>query len=247
MLAGSLLFLTPTLAEAAGRGGFHGGGFHGGGFHGGHFGGARVGGYRGGYYHRGFYGRPYAGRGYHGYYGGYGGYGGFYPYFGAYAGYPFYGSYGYNEPYSYPLATAALDSGYVSYMPVPLPGPSSYASADPGAFSAAESSVGQYQPPDVPAVTPPDVRAHLTVTVPAGAQLRVDDTPLSMTGTVREFQTPPLRPGGRYGYTVKASWDDHGHEVTQTQEVDFTAGDRVSVRFPTLPGTAAPAPAVTRK
>jgi uncharacterized protein (TIGR03000 family) len=51
--------------------------------------------------------------------------------------------------------------------------------------------------------------------------------------------TPPLTPGGRYGYDIKASWKENGHEVTQTQYIEVTAGAHINVTFPTTAQTAA--------
>jgi uncharacterized protein (TIGR03000 family) len=83
------------------------------------------------------------------------------------------------------------------------------------------------------------------VTVPEGAQIRVDNTPTTSTGAVRQFDSPPLTPGRHYTYSVHARGDDNGHKVDQSQSVEFAAGDRVYVRFPVAPGTTAKAPAVT--
>jgi uncharacterized protein (TIGR03000 family) len=76
-------------------------------------------------------------------------------------------------------------------------------------------------------------RASVTVTVPSDAQLWFDGTKTTSVGSVREFESPPLTPGSQYTYQIRARWGDKGHEVTQVQQVQFTAGDHIHVTFPT--------------
>ena len=83
----------------------------------------------------------------------------------------------------------------------------------------------------VPADPPRDASAQVTVDVPANARVWIDGTPTTSRGSVRKFITPPLKPGSRYTYQIKADWNDNGHERTQTQTVEFTAGAHVSVDF----------------
>ena len=54
------------------------------------------------------------------------------------------------------------------------------------------------------------------------------------------FDSPPLTPGNRYSYEVKARWNENGQVVAQTQQVEVAAGTRVNVHFPVQP-VAAPA------
>jgi uncharacterized protein (TIGR03000 family) len=234
----AVVFLAPGLSPAAGRGGF--GGFHAGGYH---LGGYHYGGYRQGGYH-------YGGYNYRPYYGGYG-YGGYRyrPYYGGYYGsYPYYGyspyTYSYStDPYSYSdlSSRSVYDPGYssVSYQPAPssidvaMSGVSTLASNQP---SSASTSAAQA-----------DNIAHLTVNVPSGARLWVDNTPMTSKGTVRQFVSPPLTPGKRYNYDIKVSWKENGREVTQMQEVEVTPGGHVNVHFPLPTKTAGQASAVTRR
>jgi uncharacterized protein (TIGR03000 family) len=78
----------------------------------------------------------------------------------------------------------------------------------------------------------PDTRAHVTVSVPADAEIWFNDTKTTVTGAIREYESPPLTPGDRYTYDVRARWNEDGHGVTQTQQVHVTAGNRVNVYFP---------------
>jgi uncharacterized protein (TIGR03000 family) len=217
LLTGAVALATPGLGLAQRGGGGHGGGGHGGGGHiagGGHYGGG-FGGARYGGYRGGFY--PGGGR--------YGGYG---------YGYPYYGSYGY-YPYSYDTAPYAWssptdDSGYSG----------SYGSVTADGTPSAAPPVSNYQT-FYPPVT--DTLAHLTVKLPADAQVWVQNTLMTSTGPVRQFISPPLTAGRPFTYEVRAAWNENGHEVTQTQQVGVTAGAYVEVDFPVRPETAGTAPA----
>jgi uncharacterized protein (TIGR03000 family) len=231
LVAAALVFLTPSPSRA--RGGFHGGGFHGGGFRAGGFhGGGFRGGYRpgfragGSYYHPSYGG--YRSNWYRPYYGGYRrwGWGSYYPWYGGYYGYP---SYLYSNPYyyGYPSYGAGLTS-----VPTYDPGYSSfYYEPAPSTTYIAPSSDLSSEPAQ------PDASARVTVTLPAGARLWVNQQAMAVTGTTSEFDSPQLTPGNQYTYVLQASWDEGGRRVMQTQHVEVTAGSHVNVRFP------APAPA----
>jgi len=207
-----------------GGGGYHGGG---GGYHGG------GGGYHGGYggYHGGY-------GGYHGYagYRGYGyGYPGYYHHYGYYSpfflgiglGYPYYGSGYYGYPYydygysGYGAANYAPD--YSSFYSAPAPG--TYPPYPQPGFSSA------------PAPAQPDYSVHVTVLAPPDAQVWFDGAETRGTGFHRDFVSPPLEPGQKYSYEVKARWMQDGQPVVQTRKVYVYPGDRVTVDF------ARPAPA----
>jgi uncharacterized protein (TIGR03000 family) len=228
LLVGAAVLVTPGFSQA--RGGGHGGGGHFGGGHigGAHIGGAHIGGIHYGGYHGGIYhGGNYYG-GYHsGYPYGHDGYRHFYPYS---SYYPYYVSYNYYYPYS-------GYSGLYDY------GASPYSSTNPdtSALVTPQAGTSQYQSFYPPTTT--DTNAHVTVKVPADAQLWFEGKATTSTGAVREFESPPLAPGRRYSYEVRARWNENGHEITQTQKVAVTAGARVNVEFPERSGTAAPAAA----
>jgi uncharacterized protein (TIGR03000 family) len=211
LLVGAVVFATPGFGQAAG----HGGGFHGGGGHfggGAHFGGG-FGAYHGGFNHGGYG----SGFGYHSYYGyhpsyGYDNYYGYYPYYNTYPS----SSY---DTYPYVESSPTYDSGYAG----------SY--GDVGSSTPPAVNYQSFYPPAT-ATTESDNGAHVTVTVPAGAQLWFDGTPTTSTGSVREFNSPPLTPGHRYSYEVQARWNENGKEVTQTQKVQVGAGTHAQVDFP---------------
>jgi uncharacterized protein (TIGR03000 family) len=214
---GVTLLLTGAVALATpGLGLAQRGGGHGGGGHGGgHFA-------SGGHYGGGFGGARY------------GGYrGGFYPGGGRYGSYGY--GYGYGYPYSYDTAPYAWssptdDSGYSG----------SYGSVTADGTPSAAPPVSNYQT-FYPPVT--DTLAHLTLKLPADAQVWVQNTLMTSTGPVRQFNSPPLTAGRPYTYEVRAAWNENGHEVTQTQQVGVTAGAYVEVDFPVRPETAGTAPA----
>ena len=202
-LGGAVTLATPGSGLAQHGGGHGGGGHAGGGFSGGHFGGAHFGGGYGGF-HPGYYG----GRG-RSFYGGYSPfyYGGYYPY-----------SYGYGVPYytGYDTSDYSYGDAYLNSASVPP-------------YDPAGTTQSLYLPPTQ---SHNGTSAHVTVRVPADARLWFEDAQTTTTGAVREFSSPSLTPGTKYTYTVRATWNENGHEVTQTQQVGVTAGARVTVDFP---------------
>jgi uncharacterized protein (TIGR03000 family) len=93
-----------------------------------------------------------------------------------------------------------------------------------------------------PATTQPDTRAQITVSVPADAEVWFEGSKTVSTGSVREYQSTPLTPGMRYVYEIRARWNESGHEVTQTQTVEVSAGTHIGVEFPVQPTRARTAP-----
>jgi uncharacterized protein (TIGR03000 family) len=76
------------------------------------------------------------------------------------------------------------------------------------------------------------------VKVPANAEVWFDQTKMTSTGAVREYQTPSLAANRRYSYEVQARWEENGRAITQTQTVWFMAGKHTVVTFPTSPGSS---------
>ncbi|HZY88900.1 MAG TPA: TIGR03000 domain-containing protein [Gemmataceae bacterium] len=216
-LAPAVLMFAAVPAFAA-HGGGHGGGGHGGGFHGGGF---HAGGYRGGY---GGY------RGYGLYRGGYGlGYG-----LGGYGlgyGLSGYGYGGYSYP-SYYGSTYVNTPSYVDYS-------SYYPPVD---------TTGYVAPADYNvAPAAPDNEAHITLNVPANAEVWFDGDKTTQAGPTRQFVSPPLTPGQTYTYHVRARWVQNGKPVDQTRELHVQANQQTIENFPAgapnrAPGGAAPMP-----
>jgi uncharacterized protein (TIGR03000 family) len=240
VVAAVLLMAGPAWAQ---RGGGHGGGFHSGGFHSGgfrsggfhsggfpsggfHLGGFRSGGFRSGGFHNGGFHRGgfHSNRFHHrGFYPGY--------YYGFYPSYSYYPSYGDYQPYSY---DPSYDLGYDSDS-----GPAyydSYSGAAPS-YSSGYQAVEPYStvsPDAAPAQT--DSTVHVTVKVPTNAKVWFDGSKTRSTGSVREYQSPSLRPG-RYTYVIRARWTENGRAITQTQTVAFSPGAHLKVNFPMASGT----------
>lgn len=78
-------------------------------------------------------------------------------------------------------------------------------------------------------------KTSVRVTVPADAQVWFDGKPTTTTGSVREFNTPPLKPGSQYSFAIRARWNENGREVNQTQQVQFVPGQFLDVSFPAPP------------
>lgn len=204
LVAGAILFWSagPSLAH----GGGHGGGGHGGGGH-------AVGGFRSG---------PVVGhiggnvvgrvgvsnafvRPYYrnGYSGYYYPYSGYYPYSSSYY-YPYSSSYLYAPSYSVGGVSPYYGGGLplTGTATLPMPGPQT------------------------------DAIARIHMKVPADAEVWFQGEKMSATGSLREFQSPPLPPGSKYAYEIRARWRQDGREVMQMQTIPVFAGADVTVQFP---------------
>jgi uncharacterized protein (TIGR03000 family) len=250
LLTGALVSWTAGSSQAAQRGGGgHGGGGHGGGHSSGHSGGGHGGGFSshgGGHsatFHSGGHAGNFHGGGRNGFNGGFHhggsrywyGHRGFYG--GFYGGYPFYG-YGYGYPFGYgyyPYSSYYSDYGYSPYSNYNVWPDSGYDSAYPDDYGDAPplppNARLENRPMIVKNRAPASAGAHVTVKVPQNAEVWFERTKTTLTGPVRNFQTPPLQPGRHYAYKVRASWQEDGQLVTQTQQVSVSPGADVVVRF----------------
>jgi uncharacterized protein (TIGR03000 family) len=48
---------------------------------------------------------------------------------------------------------------------------------------------------------------------------------------VRKFTSPPLTPGRRYRYEVRATWTEGGRTVVKDRQIFFYAGEKEDVDF----------------
>ncbi|MFO0823827.1 MAG: TIGR03000 domain-containing protein [Gemmataceae bacterium] len=94
------------------------------------------------------------------------------------------------------------------------------------------------QNPAVPSVAPNPTepaggsdRAMITVKLPPGATLFVDDRKSPSNDPVRRFNTPPLPAGRDFAYLMRAEIVRNGQTESFTQKVPFRAGERVEVDF----------------
>jgi uncharacterized protein (TIGR03000 family) len=240
------LLTTPAWAQrgGGGRGGGGGGGGRGGGggarpaagFSGGarpaagFSGGVRPGAYSGAY-------RFYNGPGYGGSYGY-----GYRPYYAAYR--PFFGFYapyyGYNDYWPGYYASYVPYYGGLGFPSYPLIAGLADSYAPPVAGGQAPIAGGQ-APNQPQAEQPPrDGAAHLQLTVPENAEVLIDGTATTQTGSTREFVTPQLNPGSKYVYKVTVRSQDAAGKVREdTRDIRFQADDWFSIDF-TRPPPPAP-------
>lgn len=115
------------------------------------------------------------------------------------------------------------------------------------AATATSKPVGIAAPATIPAVTPSPLptfmpnpatasgetteRATITVRLPAGATLFVDDRKSPSNEPVRKFSTPPLPVGKDFAYLMRAEVMLNGRTETFTQKVPFRAGEQIEVDF----------------
>ena len=92
--------------------------------------------------------------------------------------------------------------------------------------------VAPVQPPVAPVQQA--APASITVKLPPGATLYVDDRKNLSTETVRRFTTPPLPAGREFGYLFKVEINKNGLPETVTQKVAFRAGEQVTVDMTSL-------------
>jgi uncharacterized protein (TIGR03000 family) len=203
-LAGPAVAAAVLLFASGAEAGPRGGGSRGGyGGYGGSRGGyGGYGGSRGGGYYGGSRGGYYGGsRG--GFYGGY---------FGAGDG-GYWGGIG-----SYPGAYSDYPYGYAA--------PSYVVPAAPYYYDSTPASADY-----APRADASDLTVHVTVRVPAGAEVWFDGTKTRQTGAVREFESPELMRGREYTYEVRARWTQDGKEVSRTRSIEVAAGARKTVDF----------------
>ena len=82
--------------------------------------------------------------------------------------------------------------------------------------------------------SPANDRATITVKLPPGATLYVDDRKSPSKEAVRQFATPLLPAGREFAYLIKAEIVRDGQPETLTQKVPFRAGERIVVDFTSL-------------
>src|SRR5262249_61531864 len=73
----------------------------------------------------------------------------------------------------------------------------------------------------------PPAPARVTITIPEGSRLLVNDVPVQVTPAARTFETPPLEPGREYHYVLTADVMRDGRMVRDVQTIDVAAGRQV--------------------
>jgi uncharacterized protein (TIGR03000 family) len=118
-------------------------------------------------------------------------------------------------------ATAGSNKAEVSPVPSVAPGVAPASTPEPPISSSAAAS-GNLE------------RTTITVKLPPGATLYVDDRKSPSTSAVRQFSTPPLPVGREYAYLLRAEVVRNGQTETFTQKVPFRAGEKVEVDFTSI-------------
>jgi uncharacterized protein (TIGR03000 family) len=85
----------------------------------------------------------------------------------------------------------------------------------------------------------PPAPARVTIVLPEGGRLFVNDQPVEVNPAARTFDTPDLKPGQAYHYIFKAEVKRDGQMMRDTQQVEVAAGRHVTVEFKGLPNVAA--------
>ncbi len=137
-----------------------------------------------------------------------------------------------NSPY-FPLgANDAVSRPWLLSNPTPP-----FRFSGPSRTGTAPSLESPPWTPPPPEVDPALSTAHITVKVPADAVLWFNGQRTAKKGTDRRFVSPPLTPGRRYTYVLRARWEKNGQSFTQTRRIPVFAGDRVTLEFPPPSGT----------
>jgi uncharacterized protein (TIGR03000 family) len=84
--------------------------------------------------------------------------------------------------------------------------------------------------------------ARVTVRLPEDARLYVDGVSCPLTSATRSFSTPPLEPGKKYQYTLKAELLRDGETYADSKRITVQAGKESTVDF----GDLVPVQAVRR-
>jgi uncharacterized protein (TIGR03000 family) len=149
-------------------------------------------------------------------------------YYGPY--YPGHYQYGNVQPstynnYSYPTFSGTSSS-------VPLPYSSQPYVSSPALASPSTPSLPSLSPASstMPALEPAAILILVHVPTP-NAEVWVEGWKTTSTGSWRQFLSPPLEPGERYVYEVRAHWFENGREINQTRKVPVRAGEQIIVDF----------------
>src|SRR5262245_34210053 len=87
--------------------------------------------------------------------------------------------------------------------------------------------------------------ARLSIEVPDGAKLFIDDQLMKSNTALRQFVTPRLEGGRSYYYEVRVEATVNGKPASETQKIIVRAGDDIRATFTNL--GAEPATVVTRR
>src|SRR4051812_38886428 len=72
--------------------------------------------------------------------------------------------------------------------------------------------------------------ATIVIKCVSDAELSIDGTKSTQTGSTRKFVTPELKPGPKYYYTVSAFWEPNNYtKITRKWKVYVKPGETVNV------------------
>jgi len=80
-------------------------------------------------------------------------------------------------------------------------------------------------------VKPSDQNGTVIVSLPKDAKLYVDGVYVPSKSSKRAFNTPKLKPGKKYYYTVKARAVRNGKPVVLKRKIYVSAGTKTYVKF----------------
>jgi len=87
---------------------------------------------------------------------------------------------------------------------------------------------------ELAAAPPADSPAHVTVLLPEGARLWVDNVRVPSTSARRSFDTPKLKAGLTYYYTLQAEMNLGSEPRRESRRIHVAAGKQVTVDFRNL-------------
>jgi uncharacterized protein (TIGR03000 family) len=88
---------------------------------------------------------------------------------------------------------------------------------------------------------PAEEPAQISVRLPADAKLYIDEFQSLQTGPMRTLDTPPLKPGNKFHYTLRAEFERDGRRTRVTKEIWVRAGQSIAVELGLPPGVGNPA------
>jgi uncharacterized protein (TIGR03000 family) len=71
----------------------------------------------------------------------------------------------------------------------------------------------------------------VVVQVPEDARLEFEGLAVSQESRVRKFFTPPVVPGKKYLYDVRATWQEEGRQVVRERQIAVYAGEKTDIDF----------------
>ncbi len=88
---------------------------------------------------------------------------------------------------------------------------------------------------------PAKTEARIEIRVPVSdARIWFGNKKTSQQGLVRDFISPPLEPGKKYRYQLRAVWREQGVEVERNRAIEVQAGDFIQITLGNSTGVTTP-------